>query len=701
MYKNDIINLLNKQLDLTDKITEKQLDTLMLDVTRVVDTKITESINEIRHKTGYNFNSIKRESIRLAFLGYPVEIENDIANYRPVITDEEMQMGYELLNDGFMRNKDVMIKSVIARYKKHFSNELDLSAKYLNYIEEKQKDNHQLLILKINAQDQLNTNDIVKTVSKKYDQLSNYHNAVIIFEDCDDHVISWETIAEVCVYLENFKKEDQFSAFNRNKQKRVGETKEFINNHNLISNPHLLDEKVEQFYEAVCYGFQFLDLFITDDGLRKILVMQKVELDEDPIPCPSCFQKIVRGNSYPKILYKSFECTNPECPSRSKIGRGKRYDYFSCKRQIMLERDNDKDYINEAITHKYRRDIIPDFNEGSVKDLISLYSWSGDSVLLINLEQALESKYLDRHINYESVVKSTAKTNPINELPIVKLLKTITSHICYESVKENLTVNYETIDHDVVINGNSSKYAPFISKMIGVNNIGGAVTSPPYFNAREYSQWPNLLTYFIDMMINANSVYKILKENGTYVYNIGDVVGQDNIYIASNMSRRRQILGFYTIIVFNLIGYRVKTNIIWDKGEVQSKRNSSANRFPGYVKPINAYEHDFVFVKELETPLTHTEVRKIDTVKKINSKGENKLGHTAPYPIEIAELILPYVKDQDDYILDPFLGSGTTIIAANKNMRKAIGFELNEQYYELSINRIKQFRNQAEQLSLL
>ena len=154
------------------------------------------------------------------------------------------------------------------------------------------------------------------------------------------------------------------------------------------------------------------------------------------------------------------------------------------------------------------------------------------------------------------------------------------------------------------------------------------------------------------------------------------------------MSKRRQMLGFYSVILFNLVGFSVNTNIIWDKGEVQSKRNSTSNHVSGYVKPVNAYEHDFVFIKGKEK-LQYTEVKKIETVKKINSKGQNTLGHTAPYPIAIAELIIPY-SQHGELIMDPFLGSGTTIIAAFKNGFNGIGFELIDDYYKLAIDRYLQ-----------
>lgn len=81
---------------------------------------------------------------------------------------------------------------------------------------------------------------------------------------------------------------------------------------------------------------------------------------------------------------------------------------------------------------------------------------------------------------------------------------------------------------------------------------------------------------------------------------------------------------------------------------------------------------------------------------KINSHGKNTYGHTAPYPEELVKIILPYIQGKTGYVLDSFLGSGTTVIAL-MNKTKVLGFEMNEIYYNLSLERIK---NKANQFTL-
>ena len=196
-------------------------------------------------------------------------------------------------------------------------------------------------------------------------------------------------------------------------------------------------------------------------------------------------------------------------------------------------------------------------------------------------------------------------------------------------------------------------------------------------------------SYFIEVNdlkklldINAKSVYDSLKKNGYYLYNIGDIVSAENIYVNSNMSNRRLMLGFYSAMIFEKVGFNLIGNIIWDKGAVQSKRNSTVNLNSGYVKYVNCYEHILVFKKGISSE-TIKKVFVNPPVIKINNKGENLAKHTAPYPLELVELVREY-SSKNYYILDPYLGSGTTLEWCVKNDYLGIGIEINEEYYRLS-----------------
>jgi DNA modification methylase len=92
------------------------------------------------------------------------------------------------------------------------------------------------------------------------------------------------------------------------------------------------------------------------------------------------------------------------------------------------------------------------------------------------------------------------------------------------------------------------------------------------------------------------------------------------------------------------------------------------------------------------------DIVKINPVIKINSKGENKLGHTAPFPIEIPEMAVKLFSYPNEIVLDPFGGSFTSVIAAKQLSRVGIGIEVNKKMFEESIrnnlqNKLKSFGN--------
>jgi len=66
-----------------------------------------------------------------------------------------------------------------------------------------------------------------------------------------------------------------------------------------------------------------------------------------------------------------------------------------------------------------------------------------------------------------------------------------------------------------------------------------------------------------------------------------------------------------------------------------------------------------------------------------------KIGHPAPFPVELPEKFINLYSFENDIILDPFLGSGTTAIAAKNNKRSYIGYEINEDYVNLAKKRIE------------
>ena len=286
------------------------------------------------------------------------------------------------------------------------------------------------------------------------------------------------------------------------------------------------------------------------------------------------------------------------------------------------------------------------------------------------------------------------------------------------------------------------------------------VTSPPYYNARDYSNWNDLNGYLKDMQEIIKECYRVLDNHRVFVFNVGDIFDNDHLKTKSVWGKRRLPLGAYFITIFEKVGFTFVDDIIWDKGEVQSERHKNGNRpYPFYQYPMNAYEHILVFHKHrldntrypcpicgtlkvngntqseiglkswecknehcfersksnrgkrfsLKTIMTQGEQRrenkindafikqwrkdiiKFPPVIKINSKGKNTLGHTAPFPEQIPEFAVKMFSYENEKILDPFAGSFTSCIVANRLNRVGIGIEINKNRFQDAI--IKNIKN--------
>ena len=282
------------------------------------------------------------------------------------------------------------------------------------------------------------------------------------------------------------------------------------------------------------------------------------------------------------------------------------------------------------------------------------------------------------------------------------------------------------------------------------------VTSPPYYNAREYSQWKDINDYIEDMRDIIRETYRVLDNHRVWVFNVGDIFDNPKTKTKSVWGKQRIPLGAYFTKIFEEEGFTFVDDFIWDKGEPQSERNKNAGKpYPMYQYPLNCYEHILIFHKHrldltrfpcprcgslnvngntqsepglqsweckneecfersksnrgkrfsLKTNMTqsktnHNEANTIDEsfvkkwrrdiikfspVIKINSKGNNTIGHTAPFPEDIPEMSIRMFSYINEKVLDPFAGSFTTPKVAAELGRIGIGIELNKKDFKDAI----------------
>lgn len=663
-------------------IPDDYLIKILFDINRYFDKSVTLAYQRVQKDLNCVFNSVDRKALRTYFY-YQVEevIANLHVNNFPTIDYTQNDIDTVIDNTIERINKydsKKIIDSIKERYSnliQHRNSSISHMSEWLEYYNKKRENlfDYSSFILRITDVDfrknNFNLNYLYDIIKNTYLKLENYRHLIIFIDgqihDETGRDITWQVAYKLTIYAENFVQYSE-KYFPCKKEEQIRTLKEFlstrINGENTFA---------EEFYKSISTGYKFEDCFISDNQNKIIITLKKITLDESPIPCPSCLTTIQAGNSYPEMFLRSYECKNPSCQDRSKSGRGKRFDEYGVYRNSKLEENNPNNRIDTFLYSSWRRDIFDD-GLNPYEMLIKYYSWNDENILVYNVEPINET-YSRKIINYLDVeyFPSNKYIDTYESLPIFRLFQNI-----HNAIEINIGNSLLVGDIEIVC-GNSSEFIATLKP----EQIGSAITSPPYYNAREYSQWSNMLLYYVDVLINTKTIYECLHKNGKYLYNIGDIVCEDNVYVRSKMSNRRLPLGFLSCMIFEIAGFKLKENIIWDKGQVQSKRNSTVNLFSGYVKCINCYEHVFVFSKD-DIGNNSKKVAQINPVIKINSKGENTYKHTAPYPLELVELIRPYLI-KGTYVLDPYLGSGTTLKWCHKNNKKGIGIELNKKYFEL------------------
>ncbi|GAA7230021.1 hypothetical protein HpCK35_02080 [Helicobacter pylori] len=358
------------------------------------------------------------------------------------------------------------------------------------------------------------------------------------------------------------------------------------------------------------------------------------------------------------------------------------------------------------------------------------------------LKQVLDKKEYKEFLNHVNFIyKFKSKKE------IIKAFK----KTYYDFMKQSYQKQYKYNEKlDIFINDKTNKKIIWgdcfkTLKKMKSESIACMVTSPPYYNAREYAKWDNLNTYFADMKKILKECYRVLDNHRVFIFNVGDIFDNDNLFTTSTWGKRRLPLGAYFINLFEKVGFTFVDDIIWDKGEVQSQRHKNGDKpYPFYQYPMNCYEHILVFHKHRQDNLRYPcpvcgclqvngnaytekglkswecknldcfersaanrgkrfsaktyftqneafnqnsqidkdfiyawrrDIKKINPVIKINSKKQNFLGHSAPFPKEIPEFAIRMFSYKGEKVLDPFMGIGTSVKVANELGRIGIGIE--------------------------
>ena len=261
----------------------------------------------------------------------------------------------------------------------------------------------------------------------------------------------------------------------------------------------------------------------------------------------------------------------------------------------------------------------------------------------------------------------------------------------YKEIKNN--------DSDIIVNEFPNELLNTIiegscedMKDIPNNSLHLMITSPPYNVSKEYDDDLSLQEYLSLLKNCFTETYRVLVDGGRACINIANVGRKPYIPLSDYISK-----------IMIEIGFNMRGEIIWNKS-AGAGISTAWGSFQSASNPIlrDVHEYILIFSKgnyKRERDKNEKELRKDNITKEefiewtksiwtMNPESAKRIGHPAPFPEELPNRLIKLFSFTNDIVIDPFMGSGTTAIAAIKNNRNFVGYEINKEYINLANNRI-------------
>jgi len=228
------------------------------------------------------------------------------------------------------------------------------------------------------------------------------------------------------------------------------------------------------------------------------------------------------------------------------------------------------------------------------------------------------------------------------------------------------------------------------------NSVHLVITSPPYWQLKDYGSHnqigfhENYESYINNLNLVWKECYRVLHNGCRLCVNIGDQFARSVYYGRYKVIPiREEIIKFCETIGFDYMGA-----IIWQK-ITTSNTTGGGVQMGSYPYPRNGilkldYEFILIFKKLGESPKPTKEQKELSkmTAEEWNTffaghwnfPGERQTNHIAMFPLELPYRLIKMFSFVGETVLDPFAGSGTTLLAAKRLDRNSIGFEINPDF---------------------
>ena len=214
------------------------------------------------------------------------------------------------------------------------------------------------------------------------------------------------------------------------------------------------------------------------------------------------------------------------------------------------------------------------------------------------------------------------------------------------------------------------------------------VTSPPYNVGKEYDADLSLEEYLAFLERVWKETYRVLVPGGRMCINVANLGRKPYIPLHAYLAEQAIRLGFL-----------MRGEIIWNKAASASP-STAWGSWKSPANPTLRDVHEYILVFSKATFKRQNPARRARTISRdefleynksvwtFPAESARKVGHPAPFPVELPRRLIQLYTFEGEVVLDPFMGSGQTAIAALQSGRHFVGYEVEEKYLELARQRI-------------
>lgn len=220
------------------------------------------------------------------------------------------------------------------------------------------------------------------------------------------------------------------------------------------------------------------------------------------------------------------------------------------------------------------------------------------------------------------------------------------------------------------------------------NSVHLMVTSPPYNVGKDYDNDLSLEEYLGLLRNVMKETKRVLVTGGRVCINIANIGRKPYIPLHSHI-----------IQIMSELGFLMRGEVIWDKSS-SAGTSTAWGSWQSAKNPVLRDIHEYILIFSKDS-YSRDKGNKKDTIAKqefidftksiwaFSAASAKKIGHPAPFPEELPSRLIKFYTFEGDVVLDPFMGSGQTGLAALKLGRHFVGYDLNNEYCKLAEDRIK------------